>query len=94
MDLVKENQLVSEPLVSPGIKEFLEGLPFGHWGILAGRRVVIAVRKLRDPAQDTRWKRQFALPLRNAVMVNRPLAVSFDAISVALEPQGAFAAAI
>lgn len=50
-----------------------------------------SLRKLRDPAQRKIWISRYGLPLRNALLLNRPLTVSFDGIPVALAPQGATA---
>jgi FkbM family methyltransferase len=91
MALAKEDQMPPEHLVPPAIKNFLESFPFGRWGIRGGRQIVRLLRKLRDPGQRKLWMSRFSLPLRNAVLLNRPLAVSFNGISVFLEPRGSIA---
>jgi FkbM family methyltransferase len=49
---------------------------------------------MRDPIQYKVWIRLFGLPVRNTIFLNRPLTISFNGISVALEPLGATAADI
>jgi FkbM family methyltransferase len=91
MALVKDQYAVPDPLLPSGLKNSLEDFRFGRWGLRAGRRLMRSLRKLRDPAQRKIWISQFGLPLRNALLLNRPLTVSFDGIPVALAPQGATA---
>lgn len=91
MALVKDQYAVPDPLLPSGLKNSLEDFRFGRWGLRAGRRLMRSLRKLRDPAQRKIWISRFGLPLRNALLLNRPLTVSFDGIPVALAPQGATA---
>jgi len=79
------------PLLSPGVNQFLEGYTFGRWGIRAGRKIVRILRKMLDPVQHKVWIRKFGLPLRNAMLLNRPLTISFDGNPVRLLPRGATA---
>ncbi len=79
------------PLLSPGVNKFLEGFAFGRWGIRAGRKIARILRKLLDPVQHKVWIRKFGLPLRNAMLLNRPLTISFDGIPLRLLPRGATA---
>ncbi len=90
-----QNQSVTQaPLLPPGVKNFLGEFKLGRWGIRAGRRIVGIVRKWRNPAQRSLWIGRFTLPLRNAILLNRPLQVSFDGISVFLASRGSLAANI
>ena len=91
MALVKDQYAVPDPLLPSGLKNSLEDFRFGRWGLRAGRRLMRSLRKVRDPAQRKIWISRFGLPLRNALLLNRPLTVSFDGIPVALAPQGATA---
>lgn len=91
---VKEQYAAPDPLLNPGIKNFLESFAAGRWGIRAGRRVRRTLRIAQDPIQRKKWTRRFILPLRNVVLINRPFSVSFGGIAVALEPRGAAAADI
>jgi len=89
MAVVKDQYAVPEPLLPSGFKNFLEGFKFGSLGLRAGRKFVRTLRKSRDPVQRRLWISRFGLPLRNAVLLNRRLTVSFDGISFFLEPRGA-----
>jgi FkbM family methyltransferase len=82
---------VPEPLISPAVKAALENSRFGRIGLGVGRPVVRFFRKLRDPVRHKVWIRQFGLPLRNAMLLNRPVTASFDGITVRLHPRGATA---
>jgi FkbM family methyltransferase len=92
MALAKGNHMAPERLVPPAVKDLLESFSFGRWGIRGGRQIVQLLQKLRDPGQRKLWMSRFSLPLRNAVLLNRPLTVSFNGISVSLVPRGAVAA--
>jgi FkbM family methyltransferase len=94
MALAKENQTAPDHLLPPAFKDFLESFPFGSWGVRAGRKIVRILHKMRDPALHKLWISRFCLPVRNAMLLNRPLTVSFNGIPVFLEPRGAVAAAI
>jgi FkbM family methyltransferase len=86
-----ENQFaVTAPLLPPKVKNFLEGFKFGRFGLRAGRKMVRTLQALR--LQRTLWMRRFGLPLRNALLLNRPLTVSFEGIPVRLVPRGQIAA--
>lgn len=94
MALAKESQPAADHLVPPAAKDFLESHPFGRWGIRTGRKIVRILRKLRDPGQRKLWIGRFCLPLRNAMLLNRPLTVSFHGIPVLLVPRGEVAGEI
>jgi FkbM family methyltransferase len=89
--LAGEGYTAPHPILSPGLRNFLEGFKFGRWGIRAGRKIVRILQKLGNPVQRKLWIRRFCLPLRNAMLLNRPLTVSFNGIPVFLVPQGAIA---
>ena len=91
MAVVKDQYAMPDPLLSPGVKNFLEGFTFGRWGIRAGRKFVGILRKSRDPVHRKLWISRFGLPLRNAIFLNRCITVSIDGIPVLLSPQGATA---
>ncbi len=91
MALAKDQYAVPDPLLSPGVKNFLEGFKFGQWGLRVGRKIIQFLRKSRDPVQRKLWIGRFGLPLRNAMLLNRPLTVSFNGIPVLLEPRGSIA---
>jgi FkbM family methyltransferase len=86
MALFKEQYAPTEPLLPPAVKSFLEGFKFGRLGLRAGRKIVRTMQALR--IQREHWMRQFGLPLRNAMLLNRPLTVSFEGIPVRLVPEG------
>ena len=88
MALVKDQFALPEPLLPPGVKNFLESFKFGRLGVRAGRKFVQILRTSRDPMQRKLWIGRFGLPLRNAVLLNRPLPVSFHGIPVLLAPHG------
>lgn len=94
MTVAKDHYAVPEPILPPGVKNYLEGFQFGRWGIRAGRKIVGFLRKTRDPIQRKLWISRFCLPVRNTILLNRPLAVSYDGIPVSLAPHGAVAAEI
>jgi FkbM family methyltransferase len=89
MSLSKGQYVVSDPLLPPAVKNFMEGFKFGRLGLRAGRKIVRMVQALR--LQRKLWMRQFGLPIRNVVLLNRPLTVSFDGIPVRLVPRGQIA---
>jgi len=92
---MKTMALAKEQCPAPGRilptvgRNFLECFKFGRLGPRAVRKIVRTVNALR--LQSKRWMRQFGLPLRNAMLLNRPLSVSFNNIPVFLVPQGAVA---
>ncbi len=57
-----------------------------------GRRVVRELRHRLGAAQRKRWKRSALLPLRNALLRDKPITVGIDGVSVRLAPRGATAA--
>jgi FkbM family methyltransferase len=91
MALAKEGHMAPDPLVPPAIKEFMERFRFGQWGLRAGRKVLRMLQKLQNPAEYKLWIIRFFMPVRNLLLLNRPLTVSFNGISVSLAPQGAVA---
>jgi FkbM family methyltransferase len=91
MALVKDPYAVPDPLLPPGVKNFLGSFQFGRWGLRVGRIIIQVLRKSRDPVQRKLWISRFGLPLRNAIFLNRPLTVSFNGIQVLLAPQGSIA---
>jgi FkbM family methyltransferase len=90
MALAKDQYAVPGSFLPPAIKGYLEGFEFGRFGLRAGRKVVRTLQTLK--LQRKLWMRQFGLPLRNAILMNRPLTVSFDGIPVRLVPRGQIAA--
>ena len=91
MALANENHTIPDHLVPAAFKGFLESFQFTRLGLRAGRKIVRIVQKLGDPVQRKHWISRFCLPLRNALLLNRPLRVSFNGIPVFLVPQGAVA---
>jgi FkbM family methyltransferase len=91
MALAKEQNAAPDHVVPPAIRNFLESAKFGRWGLRVGRGIVRVLQKMRNPVQRKLWIRQFGLPLRNAMLLNRPLTVSFEGIPVRLVPRGATA---
>lgn len=89
--MAREQYAAPEPILAPGVKNFLERFGFGRLGLRAGRAVRPVLRKLRDPVQHKIWIRQYALPLRNAMLLGRPLTVPAGGIPVRLTPQGSTA---
>jgi FkbM family methyltransferase len=90
MALAKNQYAVPGSFLPPAIKGYLEGFEFGRFGLRAGRKVVRTLQALR--LQRKLWMRQFGLPLRNAILMNRPITVSFEGILVRLVPRGQIAA--
>lgn len=91
MALDKEQCAMPNPILPPGIKSLLDCFRFGRLGLRMGRAIREFLRKLRDPVQHKMWIRQFVLPLRNAILLNKPLIISFGESSVQLVPQGSTA---
>jgi len=91
MALANEKCAAPDHLLPPAIRNFLESVKFGRWGLRAGRKIVRTLQKVRNPVQRRLWIRQFGLPLRNAILLNRPVKLSFDGNPVLLMPQGATA---
>src|ERR1700680_659549 len=91
MSLANENHTIPDHLVPAAFKGFLESFQFTRLGLPAGRQIVRIGQKLGDPVQRKHWISRFCLPLRNALLLNRPLRVSFNGIPVFLVPQGAVA---
>lgn len=94
MALAKDQYAAPAPLLSPGVKNLLEGFKFGRWGLGVGRKIVQFLRKAKDPLQRKFWISRFGLPLRNTMLLNRPLTISFNGIDVFLVPQGSTASDI
>ena len=92
--LTGEGRTQPGPSLSSAVKDFLEGFPFGRFGLGVGRKIVKFVRKSQDRIQRRIWISRFSLPLRNALLLNRPLSVSLYGILVLLEPRGAVASNI
>jgi FkbM family methyltransferase len=88
MAIAKDRYAVPAPLLSPGVKNFLEGFKVGSLGLRAGRKFIRILRMSRDPVQRKHWISLFCLPLRNAMFMNRPLTVSFNGIPIRLAPYG------
>lgn len=91
MALVKDQFALPEPLLPTGVRNFLESFKFGRYAIRAGRKFVQILRTSRDPIQRKLWIGRFGLPLRNAVLLNRPLTVSLHGNPVLLAPHGEIA---
>jgi FkbM family methyltransferase len=90
MAVVKDQYALPDSFLPPGVKNFLEGFTFGRLGLRIGRKIVRIMQKVR--LQRKLWMRQFGLPFRNAMLLNRPLTVSFEGIPVRLVPRGQIAA--
>jgi FkbM family methyltransferase len=91
MALLKDQYAAPEPLLPPRVKNILAGFKIGRWGIGAGRKIIQFLQKSRNPLQRRLWISRFSLPVRNAILLNQPVTVSFDGIPVLLTPQGATA---
>src|SRR5215472_6273712 len=91
MALASRQQTTPNPILSEGVKSFLEGSRFGRVGLRIGRKIRRSLQKLRDPVQHKVWIRQLGLPLRNAILLNRRLAVSIGEYPVFLVPRGSTA---
>lgn len=63
----------------------------GRLGLRAGRKILQFLRKSRDPLWRRIWISRIGLPIRNAILFNRPVKVSLDGIPVLLSPQGSTA---
>jgi FkbM family methyltransferase len=88
MAVARAQQTSPDPILDPGVKNFLESFSLGRWGIRAGRQARQWLRALRDPVQHRIWMRQWILPLRNLAVWNRPITLSIDGISVRMVPRG------
>ena len=88
---IKDQFAAPETLVPPGVKGFLEEFPLGRLGLRAGRKILQFLRKSRDPLWRRIWISRIGLPIRNAILFNRPVKVSLDGIPVLLSPQGSTA---
>jgi len=91
MALAKEQYAAQDHVIPPAIRNFLESVAFGRLGLRAGRKIIRMMQKVRNPIQRKLWVRQFGMPLRNAMLLNRTLTVSFDGASLRLVPRGAIA---
>jgi FkbM family methyltransferase len=89
MALSKEQYAAPDPFLPPAVKSFLEGFQFGRFGLRVGRKIIRIMQAIRIKRQV--WIRQFGLPLRNAMLLDRPLTVSLEGIPVRLEPRGSIA---
>lgn len=86
MALAREQYAGPTHVVPPTIRNFLERFESGRLVLRAGRKIVRIVQAVR--LQRTLWLRQFGLPLRNVVLFNRPLTVSFEGMTLRLSPKG------
>src|SRR5271167_4953172 len=86
MPLAKEQFAAPEHLLPPAVKDFLESFELGRLGLRAGRKIIRTMQAFRLRRKS--WLRQFGLPLRNAMLLNRPLTVSFEGIPIRLVPRG------
>jgi FkbM family methyltransferase len=87
-----ENQFaVPAPILPPKVENFLGVFQLGRLGIRLGRAIRRFLRKIRDPIQHKIWIRQFVLPIRNTILLNRPLTVSIGEMTVFLAPRGSTA---
>jgi FkbM family methyltransferase len=91
MAVVKDQYAVPDPLLPSRATNFLEGFRSGRASLRTGRKILQFLRKLRDPIQRKVWTSRFGLPVRNAMLLNRPVTFSFDGVPVSLEPRGAVA---
>lgn len=94
MAVNKDQYAVPEPLLSPGVKNFLDNFKIGRLGLQVGRKIIGFLRKSRDPIQRKLWIGQLGLPLRNALLLNRPLAISLEGVPIQFAPQGQIAASV
>jgi FkbM family methyltransferase len=60
----------------------------------AGRKILREVRKLIDPSNIRRVRRDIGLPLRNAVLHSKPIKVNLAGQRLRLVPEGAIAAGL
>jgi FkbM family methyltransferase len=88
MAIAKDRYAVPTPLLPPEVKNFLAGFKVGSLGLRACRKFIQILRMSRDSVQRKLWISRFCLPLRNAMLMNRPLTVSFDGIPIRLAPHG------
>jgi FkbM family methyltransferase len=86
MPLAKEQFAAREYLVPPAVKDFMGSFELGRLGLRAGRKIVRTMQAFR--LRRKCCMRQFGLPLRNAILLNRPLRVSFEGIPIRLVPRG------
>ncbi len=91
MALASEQHAAPHPILSHAVRSFLEGSAFGRVGLRIGRKIRRSLQKMRDPVQRKVWIRQFGLPLRNAILLNRRLAFCIGELPVFLVPQGSTA---
>src|SRR5579864_8511636 len=91
MAIAKELYGAPKHVLPPAIKSFLDSVKLGRLGLRLGRKVIRIMQKLQDPVQRRLWMRRFGLPLRNVMVLNLPITVTFDGISAQLVPQGATA---
>lgn len=87
-------QHAPDPIFSHGVKSVLEGSGIGRIVLHMGRKIRRLLQKLGDPMQHKAWIRQFGLPVRNAILVNRQITVSLAGIPVFLTPRGSAASDI
>jgi FkbM family methyltransferase len=92
MAIVRNQYSVPDPFLSSEVKDFLERHQFGRLGLRVGRKFIQMLRKWRDPVQRKLWTGRFSLRVRNVVLLNRPLTVTFSGIPISLVPRGAVAA--
>lgn len=81
-------------ILSHGVKSALEGSGIGRVGLRMGRSIRSSLQRLGDPFQRKVWLRRIGLPLRNAILLNRPITVSMDGTCVSLVPRGSTASDI
>jgi len=91
MAVARAQHALPEPILNPGVKNFLESYRLGRLGIHSARKVRRLFYTLRDPLQHKTWIRQFVLPVRNALLMNRPVTVSAAGTRLILEPRGSTA---
>jgi FkbM family methyltransferase len=89
MSVTRDKYAVSSSFLPSGVKDFLESFRMGRLGLRGGRKAIRILQALQ--LQRKLWMRQFGLPLRNVMLFNRPLTISFGNIQIRLVPRGQIA---
>jgi FkbM family methyltransferase len=87
----REHYQSLDRILPPSIRNFLGEFKFGRLGLQVGSKTRLILREGGDLIRFKVWIRKFALPLRNVILFNRPLAISFGEIPVLLVPRGTLA---
>lgn len=92
MSIARQETTLPDPVITPGVKSLLVRFVLGRLGLRAAGAIRSTARKLRDPIQQRTWVRRFALPVRNAILLNRPLNISVGETFLRMAPRGSTAA--